>query len=148
MQRVTKYKIDETVMCTHSSWSWSLPHYYWHAMRDGSMLCIQSRWCNNNLCVTTAQDAKSLCAGFLNNSLKNIEKIAWEQCLTSLLSITYLSGQLPEMKVGSIFTRQKENQPAKFGKKGSAEKIQEWVVCLVGGVNNFLVLPWRGVWWI
>ncbi len=45
---------------TCSSRSRSLPHYYWNATRDDSMLFTWSRWGTNTLCITTGWDVKSL----------------------------------------------------------------------------------------
>ncbi len=55
--------LDEPVQCIYPFLEDNrrLSHYFWHAMRGGRMLFTCRRWSNNSLCITTAQDAKSLC---------------------------------------------------------------------------------------
>ncbi len=47
---------DVYLLLSNKSWS----HYYWHAIRNGSILSTRSWWGNNGLCITTARDVKSL----------------------------------------------------------------------------------------
>ncbi len=87
--------------------------------RDDSTVFTQSQQGNNSLCIATAQDTK-VCTWLVSQqSWKNIKKITWEWHSTSLLSIRRMEMTRLRlvMKVGSIFTSQKENQRAWFGKR-------------------------------
>ncbi len=77
--RVTKDDVRwNCVMHTHSSRRWSSAHYHWHATKDASTLFTQSWQGSNSSCVTTAQDAKSLCRlGSLKTHGRTFKKMHW-----------------------------------------------------------------------